>query len=913
MPLMVTPKTQLNLTNAKEYFKKHLAHGDYYTEKETIAGEWIGDGAERLGLSGAVSEAEFLRLCEGLHPETGERLTARKNTTRVVNGVEQSNRRVFFDFVFRPPKSISLAALCFDERLVALHKEAVRDALAELEKYAAARVRKKGEQGHRTTGNFVAALFCHDTSRALDPLLHTHAVIFNATFDGVEDRWKALENHDMYRAQKLVSAVYDAKMTAGLNRLGYRLRYDGEHYELETVQRELIEKFSKRRAQIEAMADEQMSRQDAGVNLYTLRDRIAHDHRARKISDANADTLRADWLREMNAAERASLRPSALPQPPLLDQNAALERAVKVAHDLTFERKSVVKRSELEAAILRETFGSGIKIESVRSALARENFAESADGGELASREGLRHELSVLTAAKLGRNRLPPLNEKFDVAKTSLDAEQCEAVRLIANSRDFITLFRGAAGTGKSYTLNFVAKAVRETAAPLVVLAPQTSQVRDLCKDGLDAHTLASVQSIPDGAVVILDEAGQVGARQMHDLVQKVQAAAGRLILSGDTRQHGAVEASDALVTIERYAGLKAAEIRTIRRQDPARAASEKEAARIASYRDAVSAASEGDLAKSLKRLRQIGAVEVVHEHKRVAAVAAAVVADLKEKNSVLAVSQTRADAAAVNEAISAACLENGLIKKARLMDTLVPKDMLAAEKRLARSYRVGDEIQFISKYGANRAGDLRKIVHITEGALLLEPRPGEAKAARLSLKYAEKWNIVNRRKTLLGVGSQVQLKLNGKAVGGESLVNGEICTVTRLFRNGGVAIRDGDGKFKKLAPHQMVLLPGYCVTSYSSQGKSVESVVLSDAGSELATHKKGWYVSISRGRRKIKIFTPSAKDLLKRIHNPGEDKLAVEMLPKLPPAPREGAALVQHLHSPLSPQNHSQKVTQNL
>ncbi|WP_342751141.1 hypothetical protein OH491_27915 (plasmid) [Termitidicoccus mucosus] len=132
----------------------------------------------------------------------------------------------------------------------------------------------------------------------------------------------------------------------------------------------------------------------------------------------------------------------------MLDQNAALERAVKVAHDLTFERKSVVKRSELEAAILRETFGSGIKIESVRSALARENFAESADGGELASREGLRHELSVLTAAKLGRNRLPPL-KKFDVAKTSLDAEQCEAVRLIANSRDFITLC-GAAEPGKA-------------------------------------------------------------------------------------------------------------------------------------------------------------------------------------------------------------------------------------------------------------------------------------------------------------------------------------------------------------------------------------------------------------------------------------------------------------------------------
>ncbi|XAE59456.1 hypothetical protein OH491_27510 (plasmid) [Termitidicoccus mucosus] len=171
-------------------------------------------------------------------------------------------------------------------------------------------------------------------------------------------------------------------------------------------------------------------------------------------------------------------------------------------------------------------------------------------------------------------------------------------------------------------------------------------------------------------------------------------------------------------------------------------------------------------------------------------------------------------------------------------MDTLVPKDMLAAEKRLARSYRVGDEIQFISKYGANRAGDLRKIVHITEGALLLEPRR-RGKAARLSLKYAEKWNIVNRRKRCSALARKCSSNSTARPLV-ENPVNGEICTVTRLFRNGGVAIRDGDGKFKKLAPHQMVLLPGYCVTSYSSQGKSVESVVLSDAGSELATHKKG-------------------------------------------------------------------------
>lgn len=39
---VLTAKTQLNLNNASEYFQKHLAHGDYYSEINTVVGEWIG-------------------------------------------------------------------------------------------------------------------------------------------------------------------------------------------------------------------------------------------------------------------------------------------------------------------------------------------------------------------------------------------------------------------------------------------------------------------------------------------------------------------------------------------------------------------------------------------------------------------------------------------------------------------------------------------------------------------------------------------------------------------------------------------------------------------------------------------------------------------------------------------------------
>ena len=174
---MLSPKTQTNLKNAKSYFEEHLAIGDYYGDAERIGGEWIGRGAEILGLAGAVAKDDFVRLCENAHPRTRERLTQRLNYTRKAFGPgederEEANRRVF-DFTFSLPKSVSIAALVVgDARIFDAQREAVKMAVAELEQFAATRIREAGCNSDRHTGNIVAALFEHETSRALDPHLH---------------------------------------------------------------------------------------------------------------------------------------------------------------------------------------------------------------------------------------------------------------------------------------------------------------------------------------------------------------------------------------------------------------------------------------------------------------------------------------------------------------------------------------------------------------------------------------------------------------------------------------------------------------------------------------------------------------------------------------------------------------------
>src|SRR6202453_5172242 len=225
---MFTAVAQKNLADAEGYFDEHLAQNDYYAAGEIRPGQWIGAGAEHLGLKDNVTREQFHALCENLNPQNDERLTQRQ--------LKADKRRVFFDFTCAPPKSVSVLAVTLDdERLVTAHEESARIAFRELETFAATRVRKQGSQRDRTTGNLVAAAFTHTSSRALDPLLHTHLTVFNATFDETEKRWKALQAGGMYDAIRYGTAVYRNELAKRVQAIGYRIRPAKHGFEIEGV------------------------------------------------------------------------------------------------------------------------------------------------------------------------------------------------------------------------------------------------------------------------------------------------------------------------------------------------------------------------------------------------------------------------------------------------------------------------------------------------------------------------------------------------------------------------------------------------------------------------------------------------------------------------------------------------------
>jgi conjugative relaxase-like TrwC/TraI family protein len=132
---MFTAVAHKNLADAEGYFDEHLSQNDYYSAGEIQPGQWIGTGAERLGLSNRVTREQFHALCENRNPNGGERLTQRQQ--------KENKRRVFYDFTCSAPKSVSVLAVTLnDGRLVVAHTEATRIAFRELETFAATRVRK---------------------------------------------------------------------------------------------------------------------------------------------------------------------------------------------------------------------------------------------------------------------------------------------------------------------------------------------------------------------------------------------------------------------------------------------------------------------------------------------------------------------------------------------------------------------------------------------------------------------------------------------------------------------------------------------------------------------------------------------------------------------------------------------------
>jgi conjugative relaxase-like TrwC/TraI family protein len=867
------------MSNGQGYSARHLEHSDYYAEGERIVGQWQGRGADLLGLSGEVTSAQFEAIRQGIDPETGEFLRQRQSADRVAaDGSTQSRGRNLYDFTISAPKSVSiLAALGEDVRLKEAHERAVAEALGELESYAGTRVRQNGANEDRTTGNLVVAVYHHDTSRELDPQLHTHAVAGNVTWDGTEGRWKALQASGIYEGRAYLTEVYRNALAREIRNLGYEIddrrdaRGQDAGFEIRGVSDSLLERYSQRSRQ-----------RDDAIEEFTKKNgrRPTDNEVAVLVRESRADKLVEISTEEVRERQKARLTPEEARSLDYLRKTALHGTArsgeepdhefpsLLYAQEHLFERVSVAEEHQLLTETLRHGRGR-VHLGKAKGLLQVEESAGRLlrCGTEIATRESLDRERQMIRAVNGGMGRFEPLGNGTFIASDRLRPEQKQALEFVLESRDGAVNIRGAAGTGKTATLQELNRGLREAGWEVFAVAPTMSAVEELQKVGFaSAVTIPRVLADQQGqaalrhAVLIVDEAGMVSSRQMSELLTLAERQSARIVFSGDTRQIQSVEAGDALRVLEKESRLKSASLTQVQRQT------------AADYREAIE-----ELRRSPERgfgkLDAIGAIrEVPWEEKArtVAAVWREAGSQLNsngQRRQVLVVCATHEEIAKVTEAIRTERREMGELGESTRVERYVPQNYTTAQKTEARNFRSGQVLVFHRATKDVKRNEAVEVVRAAKGKIVA--RTGAGIELELTGKQAKCFEVYERREVEVAANDRLVLTANRREAGFRA-TNGEMVTVARVNRKGRIELEDG----RVLPADYRHFDHGYAVTAHRSQGKSVDAVVISGE----AMKRELFYVAASRGRESVAVVTSDKGLLRESVARSGERLSASEL-----------------------------------
>jgi len=494
---------------------------------------------------------------------------------------------------------------------------------------------------------------------------------------------------------------------------------------------------------------------------------------------------------------------------------------------------------------------------------------------------------------KAGQGRVGPWDEAAASWKPSnprLNEQQVAAIRHVLSSSDQWIAIRGAAGTGKTTMMREAVSVVSAFAErEVAVFAPSSAATEVLRADGFAADTFQmlmhneALQAETAGNVLWVDEAGFLSSRQMLWLAEYAAEHNSRVILTGDPHQHHAVERGDMLRILVKADAVRVAELTEIQRQtDP-------------DLRSAVHALSTGEIGRGFEMLDGQGRItEIEDDSERDFVLVQKHLQALAQGQSSLVVSPTHAEAKNVADKIRSALHDCGAIgAEDRVVQRLVNTGWTYAERRDATRYQAGQVIEFHRgswslpedrerKVRFNR-GEQWSVVEAGENKVLVEH---DGQSAWLGTSRANDFAVYEREELRLSIGDTVRITKNHPSSDGVTLLNNWRFAIESISESE-LMLTNG-AKLDLRRP--MHLDQGYAVTSHSSQGQTVDQVlVAAPVRSMDLVSAIMFYVGVSRARNHVQVFTDSRAALLEAVEeNLGVRTAAVEAMGEVKPSSDE-------------------------
>ncbi len=927
--------TACSISGGDSYLSKHLRANDYYEEGKEVPGEWIGKGAHELGLEGPVEAEHFDRLRNNQHPVTGEQLTARKlEATRVVHpktGRHEERKPIaLHDITIGAPKAASIAALVGgDDRIVDAWKQSVRLAVQEMERFAAVRLRTgqyRDSEKLRVTGNVIGALFFHDSSRELDPQLHAHAVMANASYDTERGQWMALQRRAMMEASVYVREFLYQDFARRLGQLGYQVirSNSGPGFDITGISEHAKQLFSARASQ--RLAFEQRyqrvfghapSKRRTGQFIADLQGvaalRFATEYKkafgkepdAQLVAEFSQDA-RNPKLTEISTAEVRQQQRQRLDPNDLAEiertvhearQRAArditpapkgdLKQAAQSGLDHCLERTSVPRLGDALASAIR--FGSkqpgdldprGLygEMQSISGAIS--------DGYRISTEDVYREEQSIIDFAQTKRGQYHPLGDTEGAQMELLDAGQQAALTGLTNSRNGIAILIGDAGTGKTHTLKRFDEAYRHRhKRGVIALATNTQGATELSEIGYnDAKTVAAIlcsdhlQRDAAGQAILIDEAGALSTKQMAQLVDIARAQSARLVLVGDIKQHESVERGNALRSIIDSKLIPAQRLTNVRRQQRAE------------HRKIAKLLADGQPLKALEHAESLGMVHEIPEARALFEKAVTHYADqLAQGNETLIVIPTWEDIDRFNEEARRELKARGLIRGEEIeIRGSASLSWTEVERCHWQDYQPGHVLNFHRAVSGMKAGEAATVKAVKDNGVVVE-RP-DGSEVLIGRRQRKAFDVAESRPLKLAAGDELLFRANCKDI---KVSNGDRLKVEAVDpTTGKVSLAGG----KVLPTHFTQVSHGHAVTSHKSQGASVQASLLVVGPHSLgAANLRQFYVSNTRFKQDHRLFAHDLDALKKAVANRSERMLAREFVADLG---KELAALLNERHA---------------
>jgi conjugative relaxase-like TrwC/TraI family protein len=911
---MLTISKPLSAGQAQAYHREEFANAkeNYYTEGETIRGEWHGKLAEEWGLRGEVQEGHFARLANGQHPMTGEQLVRYQAAREYVNErgetVSTMEHRAGWDATFSAPKSVSLTALVGgDEAVRQAHRESVNVALDELEKYVQARI--GGNHPAETTGKWVAASFEHDSARPVDgyaaPQLHTHVVFFNLT-ETENGETRSLQPHELYRSQQYATAIYRSELALRLKDQGYEIEQGRSGQpEIKGYSREYLEASSPRREQIKEHLAEQGVRGAGAAQIAAHQTRddklpsITHEEMQQKHREMAAQ-FGQQPERVMHEAQQRQVEEQSPEQ-----KQQSIESALTYSREKNLERHAVTDERELMRDALKRSMGEASFGE------VRQQFENRVQAGELIEVENrspgrafttgemIGYERDTIAAMRAGQNQHEPMVSsetwrEVEEKHAHLSSSQRAAVEQIVSSQDKIMGLEGVAGAGKTTSLAAVREAAEHEGYEVRGLAPTSRAAHKLAESGIESETLQRHlrrEEQPEHGekrLYVLDESSLASTKQMNEFLHRLHGE-DRVLLVGDTRQHEAVEAGRPYQQLQE-AGMQTARLdEIVRQKDPA-------------LKEAVEQLARGDVRGAIENLDQQGRVhEIVGREERLSEIAREYA---REPQGTLVISPDNESRRELNGLIHREMQERGTVSqdehKLRVLDSR--QEMTGADRQWAGQYEAGDVVRYTrgSKVLGIEPGEYARVeqVDTKENRVTIERENGEHQT--YDPRRLAGVAVYRESERAFSEGDRVQFTAPSRDL---HVANRELGSIEKINDAGDVQLRMDSGREVAFNlrehPH---LDHGYAVTSHSSQGQTAERVLVhvdTELGEQLVNSRMA-YVSVSRGQYDAEIYTNDKSELGRDLSRDVSQRTATQSQEPEPMAQKiEPVAAQQEAHQP--------------